>query len=154
MDHPLLRGKKEMTIQTAQAMKRQNYKELGDAAYSVGLKPSSERDALKGVTRGLKEAVERLAPEAGAINREMGPLVNARDLVQERVLVAGNKNPLGLSVLNPKTALLALADRSELAKSLLARMLHKSAGYAPVAGSITGVAASNLDDIQRGILAP
>ena len=139
IEHPLLRGKSDMTVQMAQAMKRQNYKELGDAAYSVGLKPSAERDALKAVTRNLKEGIERLTPEAGAINAEMSPLINARDLAQDRVLVAANNNPLGLSVLNQKTAILSLMDRSELAKSLLARFLYS--GVAPAAapvGAATG----------------
>jgi hypothetical protein len=149
IEHPLLRGKTDMSVQAAQAMKRQNYKELGDAAYGTGLKPSAERDALKAVTRSLKEGIERGTPEAGAINAEMSPLINARDLAQDRTLVAGNRDLLGISTMNPKTMLLSLADRSQLLKSLLARFLYSGVApaVAPV-GAATGGGIGSLLEQQ------
>lgn len=132
MDHPLLRGSDDMSVQAAQAMKRENYKELGDRAFGMGLRPQAERDALKGITRSLKEGVEQAVPEAGAINAEMSPLINARDLARDRVLVAGNKNPISFGafgVMDPRAAALWLSDRSELIKSLIARGLYS--GTAP-----------------------
>lgn len=149
IEHPQLRGKTDMSVQAAQAMKRQNYKELGDAAYGTGLKPSAERDALKAVTRSLKEGIERGTPEAGAINAEMSPLINARDLAQDRTLVAGNRDLLGISTMNPKTMLLSLADRSQLLKSLLARFLYSGVApaVAPV-GAATGGGIGSLLEQQ------
>jgi hypothetical protein len=152
IEHPDSRFINEMSVQEAQAMKRQNYKELGDKAYGIGLKPAAERDAKKAITRGLKEEIERAVPEAGAVNAEMSPLINARDLAQERVLLAGNKNPISFGAFglaNPATLLAWLADRSELGKSILARFLHS--GVAPSTTSI-GAATGGMGSIidRRG----
>lgn len=148
IDHPSLRGSQDMSIQTAQAMKRMNYKELGDKAFGMGLRPQAERDALKAVTHDLKVGIERAVPEAGAINAEMSPLINARNLAQDRVLVSMNKDPLSFGafgISNPKAAALWLAQRSELAKSLLARFLYSGAApAAPVAGAGVGAGIGEL----------
>lgn len=133
MDHPLSRGSNELTVQAAQAMKRQNYKELGDTSYGSGML-GPERDALKGVTRGLRGGIETAVPETAAINAEMSPLINARDLAQDRALLSGNKTMLGIGILNPKTLIAHMADRSELVKSLLARLLYS--GVAPNAAAL------------------
>lgn len=142
IDHPLLRGTDEMTVQLAQDMKRQNYRELGDKAFGLGLRPQAERDALKAVTRDLRAGIEQAVPEAASINAEMGPLINARDIAQDRVLMSANKNPISFGafgVMNPKAAALWMADRSELIKSLLARLLHSGvAPAAPMTGRVAG----------------
>lgn len=138
-NHPSLRGMREIPVQKAQEMKRANYRALGDKAYGVGLKPEAEREGIKAVTRGLKEGVEEAVPEAGPLNAEMGPLINARDLAQERVLMSGNKNLGGLGILNPHMLLPWLADRSELVKSLLARGLFSGQRVVPgTAGAVAG----------------
>lgn len=157
LDHPLLRGSNDIQVQIAQDMKRANYRELGDKAYGSGLKPMAERDALKGVTSGLREGVEKAVPEAGPINAEMGPLVNARDLAQERVLMAGNKNQFGLATLvHPKHWPAYLADRSELANSVIARALYSGSRNIPGAagggaGGILGMFMGS-DEEPQGIL--
>lgn len=142
LQHPFFKGGNEMPVQAAQLMKRQNYAELGDKAFGMGLRPQAERDALKAITSGLKEGIERVAPETAGINARMSPLINARDLAQQRAMAAANNNLGGIGLLNPKTLLLSLADRSPLAASLLARFLHN--GLAPIApdvGAATGGAA-------------
>lgn len=142
LQHPFFKGGNELPVQAAQLMKRQNYAELGDKAFGSGLRPQAERDALKALTSGLREGIERVAPETADINAKMSPLINARDLAQERTMAAANNNLGGIGLLNPKTLLLSLADRSPLAASLLARFLHN--GLAPVApgvGAATGGAA-------------
>lgn len=166
LDHPSLRGSEEMTVEFAQAMKRQNYKELGGKAYGMGLKPDAERDALKAVTRGLKEGIEGQSaldaeylglPNAARINAQMGPLVNARDLALERVLMAGNRDQLGLATLakNPAAALAMLADRSPLVKSILARMLYAGReGIPRTAGAVGGGILGGTAGQDEGILSP
>lgn len=139
MNHPLLRGVADIPVQLAQTMKRANYRELGDKAFGIGLRPSAERDALKAVTRSLKEGVEAGVPEAAAINAEMSPLINARDMALDRVLVSMNKQPLGIGILNPATLIAHLADRSELFKSILARSLNSGALPGTVGQGLGGV---------------
>lgn len=148
LKHPFFRGGDEMAVQAAQAMKRQNYRELGDAAYGMGLKPMAERDALKQINRGLAGEIKRVAPEAGPLNAQMSPLINARDLAQERVLAAGNRNLVGLGILNPKTLAWWLADRSPLAASLAARGLYSGvSSLAPSLGAAAGGAIGDYPHI-------
>lgn len=142
LQHPFFKGGSELPVQAAQLMKRQNYAELGDKAFGAGLRPQAERDALKALTSGLKEGIERVAPETADINAKMSPLINARDLAQERAMAAANNNLGGIGLLNPRTLLLSLADRSPLVASLLARFLHNGlAPAAPAVGAATGGAA-------------
>lgn len=163
--HPAFDEAGEITVQAAQKMKRQNYREFGDKAFGSGLRPQAERDALKAVTRDIKEGIENSASTgsdlagvpspAGAINAQMSPLIRARDLVQDRVLAAGNNNLFGISLLNPKTMLLSLMDRSPLATSAAARFAHNVAAPAmPVAGTVGGgILALSSPENGQGILA-
>lgn len=123
-DHPEVQQAFQIPVQTAQAIKRGIYRELGDKAYGIGLKSDAQREGKKAVALGLREGIERAEPSAAGINKEMGDLVNARDITQNRVLVAGNKNPVGLGWLNPREMIPWMLDRSELAKSLAARGLY------------------------------
>jgi len=132
-DHPEVQGAFQIPAELAQRIKQATYREVGDAGYGMGLKPAAEREGKKAVARGLKESLDVVSPEAASINRQMGPAINARDLVQDRTMMAGNKMTLGLgSLVNPSHWLPWLADRSELAKSLLARTAYS--GAIPEAG--------------------
>ncbi len=139
-DHPEVQGAFQIPVELAQRMKRAIYTEVGDKGYGFGIKPMAEREGKKAVARGLKEGLERAVPEAAEANKAMGPLINARDLAQDRVLTAGNKNPMGLGLLSsPSHWLPWLADRSELAKSAVARLLY-SGGIPESAGRVAGAA--------------
>jgi len=133
-NNPAIRGSNEVSIPLMQKMKRAYYKILGDTSYGAGLTPKAERDANKAIARGLKEEIERVVPEAASINKPMGDLINARDVIADRVLVSMNKNPIGLGMLvtNPKAMIPWLADRSELAKSAAANLLYAGREQIPV----------------------
>lgn len=149
LQHPAFDANGEMTVQAAQKMKRQNYAELGDKAFGTGLRPQAERDALKAITHDIKDGIEKSASTgsdlagipspAGAINAQMSPLINARNIAQDRVLASGNNNLFGIGLLNPKTLLLSLMDRSPLMTSAGARFLHSGVAPAmPTAGAVGG----------------
>lgn len=151
IDHPDVAGSIQIPIQAAQELKRQIYKELGEKAYGMGLKSSAEEAGKKAIARGMKEGVEAGAPEANAINKEMGDLINARDLVHDRVSAAGNNLPVGLGWLNPKTAALGMAERSPFLMSLAARGLYNGSGVIPTAvgsaaGGLLGASTANPEE--------
>lgn len=128
--HPAVDNAGTMSVQAAQAMKQANYKSLGDAAYGMGLKPAAERDAIKELTRALKEGIENAEPGVVASNKKISELVNAIKVSQRRALIEGNKDimPLGASVAtalaNPAAALGLYANSNAGVKAALARMLY------------------------------
>lgn len=141
-DHPEVQGAFNIPVELAQRIKQGIYRELGDAAYGTGVKPLAEREGKKAIARGLKEGIEDVVPEAASTNRVMGQAINARDLIQDRLSVAANRNPMGLGILaSPSHWLPWLADRSEMAKSLLARIAYSGApaeGVGAAAGGAVG----------------
>jgi hypothetical protein len=147
LTHPQLAGKSGMPIQMAQRMKQAGNAKLGDAAYGMGLKPAAERDAYKGLVRGLKEEIAAAEPAVAPLNAREGNLLNAAKIAQNRVAMDANKNPIGLGILNPLTLPLWLFDRSPLAKSLLARMMYSGSG--PIATG-SGAAAGGVYGAQQG----
>jgi len=126
-------------------MKQANYKNLGDAAYGMDLKPAAERDALKELTRALKEGIEKAEPGVVASNQKIADLVNAIKVSQRRALIEGNKDivPLGASVAtalsNPVAALGLYANSSAAVKAALARLLYSGSKAIPqAAGAAIG----------------
>lgn len=156
LTHPMLAGKPDMAIQLAQRMKQAGNAKLGDAAYGTGLKPAAERDAYKGIVRGLKEEISAAEPAVAPLNKREGDLINASKMAQSRVAMDANKNPIGLGALNPLMLPLWLWDRSPLAKSLTARLLHSQAGPISVgAGAgIGGLYGAEQGQPPRGLLYP
>ena len=145
--HPAVDDVGTMSVQAAQAMKKANYRSLGDAAYGMGLKPAAERDAIKAATRALKEGIEGAAPAVKAPNAQIQELVNALKLATRRAATEGNKDiiPLGSSVAtalnNPAAALGLYANSSAAIKAMLARMLYSGADGVPAAaGGAMGAA--------------
>jgi hypothetical protein len=129
LSHPQLAGKREMAIQLAQKMKQAGNAKLGDSAYGTGLKPAAERDAYKGIVRGLKEEIAAAEPAVGPLNARESDLINAAKIAANRVAMDANKNPLGLGALitQPWMVPVWMWDRSPLGKSMLARMLYSGA---------------------------
>jgi hypothetical protein len=118
---------KDMTVQEAQALKQGTYRELGSKAY--GELKGADTEAQKTLARGLKEEIATAVPEIAGLNKRESELINALNVAERRVLISANKNPAGLSILagNPKAMAAFMADRSELFKSLAARMINASA---------------------------
>ncbi len=124
VNHPLLQNSNLIPVQLAQEMKRATYKALGERAYDKrqGAGPESE----KTIARGLKEGVAAAVPEAAPINARMSELINASDILENRLAVSGNRNPVSFGALAPTTGkLLAwLIDRSDATKGLGANALY------------------------------
>lgn len=120
--HPLVPGA-DMPVQLAQEMKQGTYKRLREKYGELG---SADTEAQKALARGLKEEIASVVPEVGPMNARESALLNAKEILDKRVLTAGNKNPLGIGGLSPRLANLVamMTDRSELFKSLLARGLN------------------------------
>lgn len=141
LEHPLLAGKTDIPVQVAQAMKQGTYRALGEKSF--GEMKGAEIEAQKHLARGLKEGVAQAVPEVSSLNAEESKLLGALSVVERRVLMEANKNPMGLSLLakNPEAWAGFMADRSALFKSLAARMLNANKETIPVAaGSALGAA--------------
>jgi Fe-S cluster assembly scaffold protein SufB len=110
-------------VQLAQEMKQGTYKRLREKYGELG---SADTEAQKALARGLKEEIAATVPEVGPMNARESSLLNAKEILDKRVLTAGNKNPLGIGGLSPRLGNLAamMTDRSELVKSLIARGLN------------------------------
>ena len=130
LNKDLLQGGRDIPVQLAQELKQGIYRQIGDAGYGTGLKPSAERDALKAIAHELRGGIERIVPEVAPLNAKASELINAKKIAERRVLMGGNNNflPLGASVAtavnNPAAALGLWANSSDLVKSLLARALY------------------------------
>lgn len=149
MNHPLLAGK-DIPVQLAQEMKQGTYRALKDKAYTGEMK-SASIEAQKALARGLKEEIAAAVPEVRALNAQESRLLTALPMVERRVMVAANKNPIGLGWLakNPTHLAAWMADRSELFKSLVARMLHAGSKNVPsmaLAGPIGGMYQTTVAD--------
>jgi hypothetical protein len=138
LDNPRIANVTDIPVQLAQDMKiasnrmvRGRYGEISDQA----------RQNQKAIRRGLREEISAAVPEVAGPNAEMGPLINARDLVERRVGVEGNKNPAGLGWLtdSPTKFIGWLADRSGASKSTIARLLYEAGQVGPVS-TATGMA--------------
>lgn len=126
-NHPLLRGKTEIPIQVAQQLKQGTYKALDDAVY--GELQGASIESQKQLARLLKEGIAKAEPSVAKINEELGEFVNAAQLAQRRALMSGNRNPLSLAPLADNTAGTVgfLADKSDIVKAMLARLLYSGA---------------------------
>jgi hypothetical protein len=85
------------------------------------------------------------------LNAEQSDLLNAVKAAISREVVSGNKDPIGLGFIphNPMAALGFMANRSELIKSTLARLLYSGVkAPATVAGAVAGNAYANREGQQ------
>lgn len=120
-------GGSRLPIEQAQALKTGTYRQL---AGKYGELKSATIEAQKGLARGLKEEIAAEVPEVSALNAQEGKLLQAADVVGRRIALTGNRDPIGFAWVthNPITFLTALADRSPMFKSLLARGAYGAAG--------------------------
>ena len=139
-------------VDAANKMKRYIYQELGPDFYAKFLPVSQqiERQGRRALGQGLREGVETAVPESAALNQKMGPLINARNIAEERVLAAGNRDPLGLgafAVRHPAELGAWLLQRWPASESMIARLLYH--GGEPL-GMATGAAAGGtLAELQK-----
>jgi len=130
----------EIPVQKAQRMKQATYRVLKG---KYGEEGSAATEAQKALARGLKEEIAKAVPEVRPLNAEETKLLNALPMVERRVLNSGNKNPQGLAglvVMNPVAWTNFMADRSDLFKSLIARMMWT--GSKASAPSLRGITPS------------
>lgn len=136
MNNPLFDGK-GIPVKTAQAAKQGTYVQLRKKYGELG---SAETEAQKALARGLKEEIAKAVPGVAKLNAEDSKLLQALPMVERRVIVSANKNPLGLGLLSldPKHMALWMMDRSELFKSIIAHMLNAgSKKFAPGSSSVS-----------------
>lgn len=163
-DHPLIPGA-DMPIQLAQEMKQGTYRALKNKYGEIG---SADTEAQKALARGLKEEIATVEPSVAPLNAQESGLLNAKDMLDRRVAVAGNKNPLGLGPLGKSVEAVAamLLDRSEWAKSMAARGLNPGKGSISDQSLAAATGPETFDDdmkarkaiiaalLQRGANAP
>lgn len=127
-------GASAISPKAAQALKEGTYTALKEKAY--GEVKTAAIEAEKALARGLKEELAREAQKSGinlnALNAREGAAITARDAIAHRVAMVGNRDPAGLAWLanSPVTFVMALAERSPVVKTLLARGLYQSAAKA------------------------
>lgn len=123
---PLVKGRTEIPVQTAHALKKGTYRALGEKSYGeIG---SAATEAQKAIARGLREETLSKVPQAaGPLSRE-ARLMNVLDVAERRAIMEANKNPMGLALLakNPYAWAGFMADRSAAFKGIVARMLYSS----------------------------
>lgn len=119
--------------------------ELKQGTYNVlrgkyGEQGSAAVEAQKALARGLKEEIERVAPEVRTLNARESELINALVIADRRAMMEGNKNPAGLGFLanNPAAAGAFLGDRSAAFKSAVARLINARARDPQAVGAATG----------------
>lgn len=123
-NHPLI-TEDEIPVGLAQELKQGTYRQLAKKYGEMG---SADVEAQKAIARGLKEQVAAKVPAIEGLNAEESRLLTTLSVVERRILVEANKNPMGLSLLakNPEAWAAFLADRSGLFKSLLARVMNNA----------------------------
>jgi hypothetical protein len=138
MNHPLLQNVDEIPVQLAQQLKTGTYRQLKDKYGQLG---TADVEAQKSLARGLKEGVANAVPDIASLNARESQLLNALNVTERRVLMDANKNPGGLAWIadHPIAAVLFMADRSPMLKSLLARALHSGSEKLPVNAARLGI---------------
>lgn len=145
--HPNVQQAFNISAETAQKMKRAIYDEIGARGFATkaSTKAAGEAGELAGkkaVAAGLNEEISRVSPEAAAINKQMAPIIKARDLAAERVSAHGNKMDVGMGWLisHPWAIPGWMLDRSPYLKSIAARAAYRGTPGAAAGGVTGGVA--------------
>ena len=134
--HPTIQGD-SIPVALAQQLKQGTYRALGERPY--GELQGASTEAQKALARGLKEEISTAVPEVAPLNAQASDLANAMNIARRRALIDMNKNPLSLAPLahHPVGLAAYMADKSALAKSLLARLLYQSAHDIPASRPAT-----------------
>lgn len=123
---PLIAGKTEIPVQTAQSIKSGTYRALADKYGEIG---SASTEAQKALARGLRDEIAKAVPSVvDPLSREAA-LRQVMDVAGRRALIASNNNALGLGALrldDPKSAATFLADRWTWLKAAMAQNLFNA----------------------------
>lgn len=146
-DHPLIPGQ-DMSVQLAQEMKKNTYKGLKDKYGQLG---SADVEAQKALARGLKEEIASAVPEVGPLNARESSLLSAQNILDRRVGMSANANPLGLPSIAPSAVRMVagLLDRSDIVKSLLARALNPGKLSVSDQGALGATGGQTFDDDMK-----
>jgi len=142
-------GGGKLPVQDIQKIKQAYYHSLGPESY--GLLASGEREGMKAVAKGAKEAVANAVPGVAAENAQLGPLLNALDVMERRVALAPNRDVGGLAWLahGLKTGILMLMARDPYTKSLLARGLYSGSEQIPATAARLGITGAEMAQGQQ-----
>lgn len=148
LDHPDVRQQLRIPVATANQIKRGLYQEIGDPAFKTGIKSGSVKEAKDALAHGLNEQVVKFVPEAKAINKHMGDLIEARKFLDSRLARQSASNMLSpwtllLATHNPKLAALHAAQYYPQTSSALARLLY-SGGLESKLGAGAGALYGNI----------
>lgn len=151
---PLIKGKTEIPVATAHAIKKGTYESLGKKSFNeIG---TSSVEAQKALARGAREEVAAAVPEVQPLLGRQADVMNVKEVAGTRALIEANKNPLGLAALrmdNPLSAATFWADRFAALKAFLAMQMH--AAGRPGLLAPTAITADSLDGkVPKGLLAP
>jgi hypothetical protein len=143
---PSVKGLKDIPVQVAQRMKQLEYRKLDKAYGTLG---DAEETARKGTARGLKEGIEKVAPEVKELNAEEAKIYQTLPVVERRAMMEINRNPGGLALLthNPKVAAIFMGDKSSAFKSWLANKINEIARHAPSVARTAGQTGASLAEI-------
>ena len=136
--HPYFaNGSDTMPIQQAQAVKSGTQKVLKK---KYGQQGAADVEASKALARGLREEIGKAEPAVIPLNEYDQKLIKTLSVMERRMLIDANNNPLGLTALasNPASAAAFMADRSMAFRSLLARSMFRAqalAGKLPATSS-------------------
>lgn len=134
----------KIPVARAQELKRGIYKVIGEKYGTLG---SDWVEAQKALGLGYKEGVAAAVPEVSALNAKESELLNAIKYLERRVAVEGNKNPIGLGWLNPKTIIPHMWDRSGAGKSMAARALN--AGQEQIPATVGRIGVAGFETLSR-----
>ena len=143
---PSVKGMKDIPVQVAQRMKQLEYRKLDKAYGTLG---DAEETARKGTARGLKQGIEKVAPEVKELNAEEAKIYQTLPVVERRAMMEINRNPGGLALLthNPKIAAIFMGDKSSAFKSWLANKINEITQHAPAVARSAGQTGTSLAEI-------
>lgn len=125
--HPAVAGQERIPVPVAQRLKAGTYEQLErKRAYAPGEMKEATVQAQKALARGLKEGIEKEAPEVIELNREQQRIYRAMPMVERRIFNDAMRNPGGLHAIADQTGMLAtfLDRKSAGFKSLIAHLLN------------------------------
>jgi hypothetical protein len=141
----------QIPVQQMQEIKRGIYGLLREKYGFMGrAEPAAQ--ALNALGYGSKEEIAKAIPGIAELNAKESALLNALVLGERRVATAGNSNPFSLSLLakNPGAMVAFLADKSDMFKSIIARILHSQARTIPAtAGAAIGGTAGAIAGVNK-----
>lgn len=126
-EHPAIENG-TIPVRQAQNIKQGTYKVLEGKYGEVG---SAETEAQKALARGLREGIEKVAPDVIPLNKELSALFDTLNVTERKAAMELIKDPVQSAAMlhNPAAAAALTANRSSMFKAVVAQVLD-SAGKA------------------------